>query len=304
MVKSQRRPFSAGRVSEPRAGALLTTSGSVEKMGMSKGAITLLVAAVFYCYASGAEVLLVKLMNIKPPHGAGVLLPLGTALLLNGYWPIQLVMYRFVWSKTASPRPLTWKHVRGYAIIGTMAAAVSALRCIGINYMPGSVYVIISTADLPMNTILSRLVLKKEFTTLQYVAVGCAMAGILVCLGESGGDAPADHPCDCGVEPIIGYTCSCIDDWGVYILVSLRPGAYVPVLRKLAQCCSVTIVCAGIAPLGLLLGVQLCPGRVPAVKRQEKPSARGMRSIVLQLLHTVHRHRRVSRGYTVVDGMS
>ena len=41
-------------------------------MGLNRGAITLLVAAAFYCYASGAEVLLVKLMNAKPPHGAGV----------------------------------------------------------------------------------------------------------------------------------------------------------------------------------------------------------------------------------------
>ena len=44
---------------------------------------------------------------------------------------------------------------------------VSALRCIGISYMPGSVYVIISTADLPINTMLSRFVLKKQFAPLQ-----------------------------------------------------------------------------------------------------------------------------------------
>ena len=33
--------------------------------------------------------------------------------------------------------------------------------------MPGSVYVIISTADLPINTMLSRFVLKKQFAPLQ-----------------------------------------------------------------------------------------------------------------------------------------
>ena len=189
-------------------------------MGLNKGALTLLVAAAFYCYASGAEVLLVKLMNSKPPRGAGVLLPLGTALLLNGYWPIQLLMYRFVWAKTASPRPLTWKHVRGYAIIGVMAAAVSGLRCVGINYMPGSIYVIISTADLPLNTMLSRLVLKKRFTDLQYMAVLCAMSGIVVCLADPKGDSDKNHACDGN---------SCIDDWAPYILVR-RSSACVPVL--------------------------------------------------------------------------
>jgi hypothetical protein len=203
---------------------------------MNKGTLTLLVAAIFYCYASGAEVLLVKLMNIKPENGgAGVLLPLGTALLLNGYWPLQLAMYRVVYGRTANPRPLTWKHIRGYAIIGMFAGVVSGLRCVGINYMPGSVYVIISTADLPLNTMLSRLILKKEFTKLQYVAVLCAMSGILVCLSESSGEADADHPCDCDVVTVPNprcapwdddcqsteeiTTCTCIDDWGKYILV-------------------------------------------------------------------------------------
>jgi hypothetical protein len=38
-----------------------------------------------------------------------------------------------------------------------VARLVSSLRCIGINYMPGSVYVIISTADLPLNTARHRL---------------------------------------------------------------------------------------------------------------------------------------------------
>jgi hypothetical protein len=45
---------------------------------MNRALLVLLVAAGFYCYASGAEVLLVKLMNTKP---VSVLLPLGTALL-------------------------------------------------------------------------------------------------------------------------------------------------------------------------------------------------------------------------------
>ena len=130
---------------------------------MNRGVAVLLVAALFYCYASSAEVLLVKLMNSDPVH---VMLPLGTALLLNGYWPLQLVVYAVVWSRTKTPRPLTGKLVGGYLVIGVLAGLVSALRCIGISYMPSFVYVIISTADLPINTLLSRCVLRKKFEPL------------------------------------------------------------------------------------------------------------------------------------------
>jgi hypothetical protein len=133
-------------------------------MGLNRGVVVLLVAAGLYCYASGAEVLLVKVMN---SDAVSVLLPLGTALLLNGYWPLQLILYGLVYRSTANPRPLTLKLVRGYAIIGFVAGAVSGLRCIGINYMPGSVYVIISTADLPINTLMSRFALGKKFEPLQ-----------------------------------------------------------------------------------------------------------------------------------------
>ena len=55
---------------------------------------------------------------------------LGTALLLNGYWPLQLILYGFVYKNTAKPRPLTGKIAKGYVVIGMMAAVVSGLRCV------------------------------------------------------------------------------------------------------------------------------------------------------------------------------
>ena len=141
-----------------------------------------------------------------------VLLPLGSALLLNGYWPLQAIMYFFVHRASSNPRPLTWKHVRGYLIVGSVASFVSALRCVGMNYMPGSVYVIISTADLPMNTLMSRFALGKQFEPLQYVAVVLAMAGIVVCLSGSKSDGGSETNCDGN---------SCLDDWAPYILAAI-----------------------------------------------------------------------------------
>ena len=50
------------------------------------------------------------------------------ALLLNGYWPLQLLMYAAVHRATKSPRPLKWWHVRGYLVIGVIAG----LACHGL----------------------------------------------------------------------------------------------------------------------------------------------------------------------------
>jgi hypothetical protein len=172
-------------------------------------------------------VLLVKLMNSDPVH---VMLPLGTALLLNGYWPLQLVVYAVVWSRTKTPRPLTGKLVGGYLVIGVLAGLVSALRCIGISYMPGSVYVIISTADLPINTLLSRCVLRKKFEPLQYLTVACAMCGIALVMlqKESDADRLKQH-CDGD---------SCIDDWARTSSRRSSPPCSQPQTRCSASSCS------------------------------------------------------------------
>eukprot|EP01052_Picozoa_sp_SAG31_P066905 SAG31_NODE_25698_length_456_cov_0.868347_1_plen_106_part_00 len=86
--------------------------------------------------------------------------------------------------------------------------------------MPGSVYVIISTADLPMNTLMSRFILKKEFEPLQYLAVVCAMAGIAVCMMQKQSDHKSNE-----------YVCdgdSCIDDWAPCEIAPLSSSHIIP----------------------------------------------------------------------------
>ena len=46
------------------------------------------------------------------------------------------------------------------------------------NALPGSVYVVLANSDLIFNTILSRLVLKKQFTHFHYLAVVIAIVGV------------------------------------------------------------------------------------------------------------------------------
>ena len=134
--------------------------------------VLLLFLCVMYCFASASEVLLVKGLNHYDVEMAVL-----TAMLLNGYWPVQLVMYAALRNKHPT-RPLTFRVVKGHIIIGAVAALVSLLRCIGLVGMPGSVYVVISCSDVIFNTMLSKLFLKKKFVSLHYVAVALTMLAI------------------------------------------------------------------------------------------------------------------------------
>ena len=98
-----------------------------------RGRALLVGLAAVYCCASASEVLFVKGLNAK-----GVVFPVLTSALLNGYWPLQLVMYCALARSTANYRRLTWAIVRGYLIVGVVATGVSLLRCYGLNGLPGS----------------------------------------------------------------------------------------------------------------------------------------------------------------------
>jgi|EP01046_Picozoa_sp_COSAG06_P039259 drug/metabolite transporter (DMT)-like permease len=159
-----------------------------------RGRALLVGLAAVYCCASASEVLFVKGLNAK-----GVVFPVLTSALLNGYWPLQLVMYCALARSTANYRRLTWAIVRGYLIVGVVATGVSLLRCYGLNGLPGSTYVVLSCSDIVFNTVLSRFVLKSRFTLYHYSAVIITVAGILM-LGISEGSSGARGGCAAGVS--------------------------------------------------------------------------------------------------------
>ena len=106
--------------------------------------LTLLLAAIVgYCMFSTAEVVLIKSLDRM-----AVVLPVLSCLCENSYWPAQGLMYHWLQQRSSDARPTTWKTTRGYIVIGCVASATSLLRCVGINGLPGSVYVVASCSDV------------------------------------------------------------------------------------------------------------------------------------------------------------
>jgi hypothetical protein len=129
--------------------------------GAATGVHTLLIVICGYCVFSTAEVVLIK--SLDRWH---VVMPVWTCLCENGYWMLQGAMYRYVSKRTPDARPVSFRAARGYMVIGTVAGATSLLRCVGINGLPGSVYVVVSCSDVVFNTLLNKVFLKKTFTRL------------------------------------------------------------------------------------------------------------------------------------------
>lgn len=147
----------------------------------------LMAAIVGYCVFSTAEVVLIKSLDKM-----AVVLPVLSCLCENAYWPAQGLMYRSLRRRSADARPNTWKTARGYIVIGCVASATSLLRCVGINGLPGSVYVVASCSDVIFNTLLNKICLKKHFLDLHYAAVLLTCVALTV-LTQSKEASTMDH---------------------------------------------------------------------------------------------------------------
>ncbi len=88
-----------------------------------------------------------------------------TALLLNSYWMIQLpALYAFVRTSKATFSRMTRPEVYKGVAVGMIGVLDSAGRALALNALPGSLFVIFASSDMAFNYLLSRFVLKKQFT--------------------------------------------------------------------------------------------------------------------------------------------
>ena len=126
----------------------------------------LALVVVLYCIFSTCEIVIIKQLDKM-----AVILPVLTCICENGYWPVQGLMYVELRKRNPAALTLSFHRARGYIVIGIVASATSLLRCVGINGLPGSVYVVVSCSDVVFNTLLNKFCLKKNFTKLHYLAV-------------------------------------------------------------------------------------------------------------------------------------
>lgn len=88
-----------------------------------------------------------------------------TAILLNSYWVIQLpALYAFVRTSKFSFSRMTKPDAYKGLAVGLIGVLDSSGRALALNALPGSLFVIFASSDMAFNYLLSRFVLKKQFT--------------------------------------------------------------------------------------------------------------------------------------------
>jgi drug/metabolite transporter (DMT)-like permease len=110
---------------------------------------------IFYAVSSAGETLAVKALNYNasPP----VELPAYTAFLCNQMWILMIPIY---WSLEKKPM-LEYRFQ--YLGMGILTFAITLLRNISVNAIPGSVFALLISTSILFNIVLSSVILKKSF---------------------------------------------------------------------------------------------------------------------------------------------
>jgi drug/metabolite transporter (DMT)-like permease len=108
-------------------------------------------------------------------------LALFSAMLLNAYWPIQYILYRYEVSKLPEGRVVTAEMYRSYAVLGGLAAAISVTRCYGIVSLPPLLYVITANTEICWESLMTYFILGRHIDRYQKLAVLMVIAGMYFC---------------------------------------------------------------------------------------------------------------------------
>jgi drug/metabolite transporter (DMT)-like permease len=112
---------------------------------------------VLYAISSAGETLAIKGLN----YNASLILPTYTALLSNQLWLLMLPLY---WMQRKERRSLKDTYWSQYLVMGCLTFAITILRNISVNVMPGSVFSLLISTSILFNIVLSKFILKKVFT--------------------------------------------------------------------------------------------------------------------------------------------
>ena len=169
MLQSTAQSPSARLSINPRASR--TVSGAFKKFGVNAStkmytSHALIAACASYTVAASSEYWIVYWFKDK-----GVNLPIFFALLQNALWPYVLWSYYRERQKLPEPRVLTPKQYQSYFILGMLSSFISLARMYGMSFLPPVIYIIVASTEIVWETIMTRCVLMKSVSLLQYFAV-------------------------------------------------------------------------------------------------------------------------------------
>ncbi|GIQ80900.1 purine permease, plant [Kipferlia bialata] len=142
------------------------------------------IVSLLFLICFSAQSLLVKYND----DVLGISYPWLGAVFLTAGWPVNaasLVYTRISGDNTYHKPSFEWvAHLKRmfsrYTFLGVLDGVHISLLSIGLNALPGSVYMIIKSSSLPFNLILSRIMVGKKFTPHNLIAVVLVTTGICV----------------------------------------------------------------------------------------------------------------------------
>jgi drug/metabolite transporter (DMT)-like permease len=123
---------------------------------------------LLFIVSSAGETLAVKALNYSPNP---LQLPGYTAFLSNQMWLFMLPIYWFMPNKSW-PTATLWLQYIGF---GILTFAITLLRNISVNVMPGSVFALLISTSIFFNMVFSGLLLKKTFNLWHVSAAACCV---------------------------------------------------------------------------------------------------------------------------------
>jgi drug/metabolite transporter (DMT)-like permease len=116
----------------------------------------------------------------------GIKLAVFAAILQNASWPVQIFFYKEARKQhlleTKSERIITPAMYKSYGILGILSAFITLTRTMGITSLPASIYVICANTEIVFETIMTKVVLGREVSWMQLIAVGLVVSGVSISL--------------------------------------------------------------------------------------------------------------------------
>eukprot|EP00768_Dysnectes_brevis_P002532 gnl/Dysnectes_brevis/1896_a2178_2192.p1 GENE.gnl/Dysnectes_brevis/1896_a2178_2192~~gnl/Dysnectes_brevis/1896_a2178_2192.p1 ORF type:complete len:360 (+),score=105.44 gnl/Dysnectes_brevis/1896_a2178_2192:27-1082(+) len=141
-----------------------------------------------------------------------------SAVFLTGGWPVNIFTLAYGrWQEGTYKKPdfrvpdILKRMFRRYTFLGILDGIHIALLSVGLNALPGSVYMILKSSSLPFNLILSRIMIGKKFTTFNVLAVCLVTVGICIIGFEPDENGVALMSSDTTIPFICSLTSAFID---------------------------------------------------------------------------------------------
>ena len=113
---------------------------------------------IIYAISSAGETVAVKSLNY---NSVPLTLPTYTAFLSNQMWIFLLPVYIYQWKERNALKTVYWGQ---NSMLGILLFALTLLRNISLNSIPGSVFSLLISTSIFFNIVLSKIFLKKNFT--------------------------------------------------------------------------------------------------------------------------------------------